>query len=111
MPINHVEDLLLTVTMLALPPLVASGYVRIRLEFKLEEATSKRFASSAALASEAVSAIRTVSSLALENYILGKYEARLEGVARRSTKALIWTMFWYSLSQSVSFLAMALGFW
>jgi ATP-binding cassette subfamily B (MDR/TAP) protein 1 len=97
--------------LLALPPLVASGYVRIRLEFMLEEETGKRFASSAALASEAVSAIRTVSSLALEKYILGKYEDRLQGVARRSTKALIWTMFWYSLSQSISFLAMALGFW
>jgi ATP-binding cassette subfamily B (MDR/TAP) protein 1 len=26
-------------------------------------------------------------------------------------KALIWTMFWYALTQSISFLAMALGFW
>jgi ATP-binding cassette subfamily B (MDR/TAP) protein 1 len=95
----------------ALPPLVSAGYIRIRLEFKLEEETGKRFASSAALAAEAVSAIRTVSSLALEKYILEQYQERLNGVALRSSKALIWTMFWYSLSQSVSFLAMALGFW
>lgn len=88
-----------------------SGYLRIRLEFKLEEDTGKRFASSTALASEAVSAIRTVSSLALERHILGKYQSRLQGVAKRSIKALTWTMFWYSLSQSISFLAMALGFW
>lgn len=58
-----------------------------------------------------MSAIRTVSSLALEKYILHQYEERLNGVALRSIKALIWTMFWYALSQSVSFLAMALGFW
>lgn len=90
---------------------MSAGYVRIRLEFKLEEETGKRFASSAALAAEAVSAIRTVSSLALEKYILNQYEERLSGVALKSTKALTWTMFWYSLSQSVSFLAMALGFW
>ncbi|KAF3048321.1 hypothetical protein E8E12_011686 [Didymella heteroderae] len=95
----------------ALPPLVSAGYVRIRLEFKLEEDTGKRFSSSAALAAEAVSAIRTVSSLALEKYVLGQYQERLNGVALRSTKALVWTMFWYALSQSVSFLAMALGFW
>ncbi|KAH6629576.1 P-loop containing nucleoside triphosphate hydrolase protein [Boeremia exigua] len=95
----------------ALPPLVSSGYVRIRLEFKLEEDTGRRFASSAALAAEAVSAIRTVSSLALENYILAQYQERLNGVALRSIKALVWTMFWYALSQSISFLAMALGFW
>jgi ATP-binding cassette subfamily B (MDR/TAP) protein 1 len=95
----------------ALVPIVFSGYLRIRLEFKLEEDTGKRFSSSAALASEAVSAIRTVSSLALERHILDKYQNRLQGVALKSIKALIWTMFWYSLTQSISFLAMALGFW
>jgi ATP-binding cassette subfamily B (MDR/TAP) protein 1 len=95
----------------ALVPIVFSGYLRIRLEFKLEEDTGKRFSSSAALASEAVSAIRTVSSLALERHILEKYRNRLQGVALKSIKALVWTMFWYSLTQSISFLAMALGFW
>ncbi|KAF2708657.1 multidrug resistance protein-like protein 1 [Pleomassaria siparia CBS 279.74] len=101
----------LVVVIGALPLIVFAGYLRIRLEFKLEEDTSKRFASSAALASEAVSAIRTVSSLALERHILDMYRSRLQGVARSSIKALVWTMFWYSLTQSVSFLAMALGFW
>jgi ATP-binding cassette subfamily B (MDR/TAP) protein 1 len=95
----------------ALPPLVFSGYLRIRLETHLEEQTSKKFSNSAALASEAVSAIRTVSSLALERRILRQYQGRLQGVAKRSIKALTWTMFWYSLTQSISFLAMALGFW
>ncbi|KAL1608580.1 hypothetical protein SLS60_003524 [Paraconiothyrium brasiliense] len=95
----------------ALPLVVFSGYLRIRLEFKLEEQTGKRFGSSAALASEAVSAIRTVSSLALERHVLARYEERLQGVARRSIKSLFWTMFWYSFTQSISFLAMALGFW
>lgn len=50
----------------ALPLLLLSGYFRIFLECKLEEDTSTRFASSAAIAAEAVSAIRTVSSLTLE---------------------------------------------
>jgi ATP-binding cassette, subfamily B (MDR/TAP), member 1 len=101
----------LTVVFGALIPIVFSGYLRIRLEFKLEGDTGKRFSSSAALASEAVGAIRTVSSLALERYILAKYQDRLQGVALKSIKALVWTMFWYSLTQSISFLAMALGFW
>ncbi|KAF2450390.1 multidrug resistance protein 1 [Karstenula rhodostoma CBS 690.94] len=95
----------------ALPLMVFSGYLRIRLEFKLEEQAGKRFASSAALASEAVSAIRTVSSLALERHIIVRYEERLQGVARHSMKSLFWTMFWYSFTQSISLLAMALGFW
>ncbi|ENI01981.1 hypothetical protein COCC4DRAFT_202734 [Bipolaris maydis ATCC 48331] len=95
----------------ALPPIVLSGYLRIRLEFKLEELTGKRFAGSAALAAEAVSAIRTVSSLALERHILARYEDCLRHIEKHSIKALVWTMFWYALSQSISFLAMALGFW
>jgi ATP-binding cassette subfamily B (MDR/TAP) protein 1 len=92
-------------------PIVFCGYLRIRLEFKLTEDTSKRFASSAALASETVSSIRTVASLALERHVINKYRTKLQGVATRSIKALIWTMFWYSLTQSITFLAMALGFW
>ncbi|KAH8907719.1 P-loop containing nucleoside triphosphate hydrolase protein [Coniochaeta sp. PMI_546] len=95
----------------ALPPLVVSGYIRIRLEFKLDADTASRFADSAGIASEAVSAIRTVASLALEHEVLRRYEESLRCIAVRSVKSLGWTMFWYSLSQSISFLAMALGFW
>lgn len=95
----------------ALPLLLLSGYFRIHLESKLEEDTSARFASSAAIATEAVSAMRTVSSLTLENTILQMYQGRLDVVAQQSVKALTFTMFWYALTQSITFLAMALGFW
>ncbi|KAK7419742.1 hypothetical protein QQX98_003114 [Neonectria punicea] len=101
----------LVLTLGALPPLVASGYVRIRLEFKLDDAAASRFANSAGIASEAIMAIRTVASLALENQILAQYEDSLRTIARTSVTSLMRSMFWYSLSQSMSFLAMALGFW
>lgn len=95
----------------ALPPLLLSGYFRIRLEYKLEEDTSARFASSAAIAAEAISAIRTVASLTLENKMIQIYRERLNVVAEQSVKALTFTMFWYALTQSINMLAMALGFW
>jgi ATP-binding cassette, subfamily B (MDR/TAP), member 1 len=101
----------LAVTFGALPVVVLAGYIRIRLEFKLEDAVGERFSDSAALASEAVSSIRTVASLALETNIVDRYQSRLMGIEKRSIKSLVWTMFWFSGSQSVSFLAMALGFW
>ncbi|EZF90630.1 hypothetical protein H113_08275 [Trichophyton rubrum MR1459] len=94
----------------ALPLLLLSGYFRIHLESKLEEDTSTRFASSAAIATEAVLAIRTVSSLTLENRILQIYQERLDVVAHQSVKTLTFTTFWYALTQSITFLAMALGF-
>jgi ATP-binding cassette subfamily B (MDR/TAP) protein 1 len=95
----------------ALPVVVFCGWLRIRLQGRLDDATGERFADSAALAAEAVSAIRTVSSLTLERHILNKYQENLRGIALKSTKSFVWMMFWYALTQSVSFLAMALGFW
>lgn len=101
----------LVLTLGALPVLVGSGYVRIRMEFKFDDDTAARFARSSGFASEAVMAIRTVSSLALERAIVDRYRQALEGIARHAIGSLGWKMFFYSLSQSVSFLAMALGFW
>ncbi|UNI22138.1 hypothetical protein JDV02_008057 [Purpureocillium takamizusanense] len=95
----------------ALPVLVGAGYVRIRLEFKFEDDTAGRFAQSSGVAAEAVMGIRTVSSLALERAIVERYEERLRGIAGAAIGSLGWKMFFYALSQSVSFLAMALGFW
>jgi ATP-binding cassette subfamily B (MDR/TAP) protein 1 len=95
----------------ALPVLVGSGYLRIRLEFKFEQDTTARFASSSALASEAVMAIRTVSSLALEGAIVDRYRKSLDGIAQHAIGNLGWKMLFYSLSQSIAFLAMGLGFW
>lgn len=95
----------------AMIPMVFCGYLRVRLEFLLDERVQDRFADSAALASEAVSAIRTVASLAMEETVLDRYRTKLEGIERRSIKFLIWTMFWLSLTQSLSLLSEALSFW
>lgn len=94
-----------------LPVIIVSGYIRIRLETKIEEVNSKRFADSASLASEAVTSIRTVASLTLERLILDEYSTKLGSIVHRSIKSLLWTMFWYALSQSLDFLVEALGFW
>ncbi|CZT11194.1 related to multidrug resistance protein [Rhynchosporium graminicola] len=94
-----------------LPPLLISGYIRIRLETALERQNSEGFAESAGLASEAVLAIKTVSSLTLESDILDRYNTMLSSIVAVSIKSLVWTIAWYALSQSLEFLVMALGFW
>ncbi|POR34332.1 Leptomycin B resistance protein pmd1 [Tolypocladium paradoxum] len=101
----------LVLTLGALPVLVGAGYVRIRLEFKFEDDTAGRFAQSSGVAAEAVMGIRTVSSLALERAVVGRYEEQLQGIAGAAIGSLGWKMFFYALSQSVSFLVMGLGFW
>ncbi|KAJ9615533.1 hypothetical protein H2200_001608 [Cladophialophora chaetospira] len=95
----------------ALPPLILAGYVRIRLEMRLDRQVGSGFAESAGLANEAVSAIRTVSSLTLESHILEDYSNKLGNIVLRSTRSLVWTMFFFALSQSIEFLSLALGFW
>lgn len=94
-----------------LPLLVGAGFMRIRLEQKNENEVGKHFAESAALATDAVTSIRTISSLTLESRIMDEYNANLDGIVARSSRSLFFTMFWYAISQSIEFLIMGLGFW
>lgn len=91
--------------------LVAAGYIRIRLDQKLEASTGERFASSAGLATEAVTSIRTISSLTLEAPILREYNEVLGNIVAKVIPGLVVTLIPYALSQSIDFLIMGLGFW
>jgi ATP-binding cassette subfamily B (MDR/TAP) protein 1 len=101
----------LVVVLGGLPVMIFAGYIRIRLEASLDDSTNRNFADSAAFAGESVSAIRTIASLSLEKSILSRYEARLAKIEQKSVQSLAWSLFWFSITQSVNFLFMALGFW
>lgn len=91
--------------------LIAAGYIRIRLDQKLEASTGERFASSAGLATEAVTSIRTISSLTLEAPVLREYNEALGNIVAKVIPGLVVTLIPYALSQSMDFLIMGLGFW
>ncbi|KAL9037114.1 MAG: hypothetical protein Q9180_003907, partial [Flavoplaca navasiana] len=94
-----------------LPPLLVSTYIRIRLEQRLGEKIDERFYESASVATEAVTAIKTVASLTMETEVLGAYAMLLANIAKTSAMSTLHTMFWAALAQSLEFLMMALGFW
>ncbi|KAI4100432.1 MAG: hypothetical protein LQ339_005493 [Xanthoria mediterranea] len=94
-----------------LPPLLVSTYIRIRLEQRLEATIDERFYESASVATEAVTAIKTVASLTMETEVLGAYSLLLANVAKTSASSTLHTMFWAASAQSLEFLMMALGFW
>ena len=94
-----------------MPLLIGSGYVKIRLDQKLEAKSAEWFADSAGLATEAVTSIRTVASLTLESQIVKEYSDKLDRIVRTAARSLFFTMIGYALSQSLEFLIMALGFW
>jgi ATP-binding cassette, subfamily B (MDR/TAP), member 1 len=95
----------------ALPPLLLSGWLRIRLETRLNSIVSKAFLQSASLASETILAIRTVSSLAIENSVLRKYTDELDAAIRSCTPPLFHVMLWFSFTQATDQFVLALGFW
>ncbi|KAL0942751.1 multidrug resistance protein 3 (p glycoprotein 3) [Colletotrichum truncatum] len=94
-----------------LVPLSLGGYARIRLEMRMDQSNQKRFSESAAIASESVLAIRTVSSLAIEGRVLKRYTDGLDQAIHQSTLPLFHMMIWFSFTQSVEYFILALGFW
>ncbi|KAK6086432.1 multidrug resistance protein 3 (p glycoprotein 3) [Seiridium cupressi] len=95
----------------SLPPMLFAGYARIRLETAMDAGNSKRFSNSAAIASESIAAIRTVSSLAVEHMMLNRYKDELGHAVRQSVGPLLHMMFWFSLTQAIEYFILALGFW
>ncbi|KAF9874829.1 ABC transporter [Colletotrichum karsti] len=101
----------LVVVLAGMPPLVSSGYIKVRLDAKLDNSTSKRYSASAAIASESVTAIRTVSSLAIEESVLKRYTTELDNAVRASTAPLFIMTIAFGLTQCIEYFFMALGFW
>lgn len=109
--IAHDWKLGLVVVCAGLPPLVSAGYLKIRLDAKLDRDTSKRYSTSASIASEAVTAIRTVSSLAIEESVLKRYVEELDHAIVSSRNPLLAIMIMFGLTQSIEYWFQALGFW
>lgn len=94
-----------------LPPLLLAGYARIRLETKIDSDMGNGLAASSSLASETVNAIRTVSSLAIEQRVLNLYGNELDTAISKSAPRMFFMMIWFSLTQSIEYFILALGFW
>ncbi|KAJ3962720.1 hypothetical protein N0V92_000512 [Colletotrichum tropicale] len=94
-----------------LPPMLFAGYVRIRMESAMDAKISKRFSSSASIASEAITAIRTVSSLAIEKSVLERYTKELDHANSFARRPILLIMLPFAFTQSVEYAFMALGFW
>lgn len=72
-----------------LPLVVASGYIRVRLDQRLETTTERQYSASASLATEAIMSIRTVSLLTLESTVLEEYSKCLDGISNSVIRQLV----------------------
>ncbi|SPO03153.1 related to ABC transporter [Cephalotrichum gorgonifer] len=109
--IAHNWNLGLVIVLAGLPPMLTAGWLKVRSDVKLNQHISKRYETSASIASEAIAAMRTVSSLAIEKSVLEKYTAELDEALSGSTMRLFRTMTWFALTQAIEYWFMALGFW
>jgi ATP-binding cassette subfamily B (MDR/TAP) protein 1 len=101
----------LTVVFGGITVIMVAGYIRIRLDQRLEVSTGQQFAASAGVAAEAVNSIRTISSSTLEPLVMQQYNDAMKSIVSQITRSLAIVLIPYAISQSVDFLVMALGFW
>ncbi|KAG1822804.1 P-loop containing nucleoside triphosphate hydrolase protein [Suillus subaureus] len=99
------------VGMACIPVLISAGYIRLRVVVLKDQQNKAAHESSAQLACEAASAIRTVASLTREEDFLQLYSTSLEEPLRRSNRTALWSSFFFSLSQAMSFFVISLIFW
>ncbi|KAI1113488.1 leptomycin B resistance protein pmd1 [Nemania sp. NC0429] len=93
-------------------PFVAGfGWIRLAMLTLFAEKMKKTHQDSAAYASEAASAIRTVASLNMETRVLNHYNEILSQRSKESIKSILQASAMYAASQSITFLAIALVFW
>ena len=94
-----------------LPFIFAAGVVHERMENSFEEKAAKLFETSVGFAGECVGAIRTVSALNMEPFVEKQFGNLLSEHCQRAARYAVTSMVWFSLSEAIDLLCMALAFW
>ncbi|KAK6216598.1 ABC transporter [Colletotrichum tabaci] len=95
----------------SMPIIVAAMFYRVRHEASFEEANNAVFAESAKFASESIAAIRTVSSLTMEDGICQRYDDLLNAHVKDAFRRSRFSVMVFSFSDSISLLCMAFVLW
>lgn len=95
----------------SLPIILAGGWYRVRHEVRFEVANNAVFSKSAAFATEAIGAIRTVASLTLERTICEKYDGLLKSHLRQARSKARFSCLIFAASDSLILLCMAFALW
>jgi ABC-type multidrug transport system fused ATPase/permease subunit len=94
-----------------LPPILAAGYYRNRIEMQFEEMTARVFKDSSQFATEAVGAFRTVASLIMEDTVTNRYQTLLRSHVAETFHSAKYNTLVYATSDSIELACLALCFW
>ncbi|KAL2292253.1 hypothetical protein FJTKL_10864 [Diaporthe vaccinii] len=101
----------LIATFVTMPIMLAAGYWKFRQEVTYEQMNSAVFQESSQFATEAIGAIRTVSSLTMEGSIGNRYRQLLDNHVKAALQKGRWTSLLYGFADSVGLACQALVFW
>ena len=110
--LSHIVAWKIAVVLLAaIPVLLGSGFMRLRVLAQFQERHRKAFAHSVGITIEAVSAIKTISMYSLEHTAMQSYRRSLQGPYDATLKAIAFGNLWLAMAFSVSILVYALAYW
>ncbi|KAF4956959.1 hypothetical protein FGADI_3371 [Fusarium gaditjirri] len=94
-----------------LPLMIAGGCWKYKHEVHFDKMNAAVFQESSAFATEAIEAIRTVSSLTMEDSINSRYRDLLDGHVKAANRKAQWTSAIFGFADSVGLGCQALLFW
>jgi len=95
----------------SLPIILAGGWYRVRHEIRFEARNNEVFAESARFATEAIGAMRTVTSLTLERAVCQRYAKLLTDHINRAWRIARFSCVVFAASDSLVLLCMAFALW
>ncbi|RGP76693.1 hypothetical protein FLONG3_5133 [Fusarium longipes] len=95
----------------ALPVMIAAGCWKFKHEVHFDKMNMAVFMESSQFATEAIEAIRTVSSLTMEGSINGRYRELLDNHVNKANRKAQWTSAIFGFADSVGLGVQALLFW
>ncbi|KAF5006621.1 hypothetical protein FDECE_7016 [Fusarium decemcellulare] len=99
------------VCLVTLPILLGSGFMQLRMLARYEERHREAFSTATSLATEAISSIRTVAVLSLENEYMEGFARLLKPPRKQVVRASISTNIWLAISYTTGTFINALAYW
>jgi ATP-binding cassette subfamily B (MDR/TAP) protein 1 len=108
----HIVAWRIAIVCLAIVPiLLGAGFMQLRALTRYAEKHAEAFSDSIGVTVEAVTNIRTVAALSLEEEILNKYRRSLQGPRKEMVLQSFKTNFWLAIANSIGSSLYALSYW